>query len=284
MARIPALRALLWDVDGTLAETERDGHLLAFNQCFEKLGVPWRWSAERYGELLRVTGGRERLLHDMRSQPQAPATQQARAELAEAIHRGKNALYADIIATGAVPLRDGVRDLIVDCAGAGLAMGIVTTTSASNVEALLATHFGPYWHSLFTLLVSGEDAAKKKPDPLAYRIALAQLGLEPGECLAIEDSPAGVASAGGCGIPVIVTRSHYFCARSVPGALAIGDSLGAGAGWQPAARQDATRIDLAQVVRWHACAVRPGRRLGRSTSLPLRPARRTGLLRLADFD
>jgi HAD superfamily hydrolase (TIGR01509 family) len=264
MARVPALKALLWDVDGTLAETERDGHLQAFNQALAKLGVPWRWSEARYGELLRITGGRERLLHDMQSQPQAPQGQQERVALVEAIHREKNALYADIIAAGTVPLRAGVRDLIVDCAAAGLSMGIVTTTSASNVEALVSAHFGMYWQSLFAVVVCAEDAPKKKPDPLAYRIALARLGLEPYECLAVEDSPAGVAAAGGCGVPVIVTRSHYFGARTLQGAVAIGDSLGDSSGWQPAARYGAPRIDLAQVTRWHAEEARPSRRFSRS--------------------
>jgi len=254
MARAPVLKALLWDVDGTLAETERDGHLVAFNQAFAKLGVPWRWSEARYGELLRVTGGRERLLHDLQSQPQAPAGQQERVALVEAIHREKNALYAGIVAAGAVPLRAGVRELIGECSAAGLATGIVTTTSASNVEALLAVHFGADWQSLFAVVVCAEAAPKKKPDPLAYRIALARLGLQARDALAIEDSPAGVAAAGGCGVPVIVTNSYYFGGQAFPGALAIGDTLGSATGWRPAARQEAGRIDLAQVLAWHADA------------------------------
>lgn len=261
---MPALKAVLWDVDGTLAETERDGHLQAFNQAFARLGVPWRWSEARYGELLRVTGGRERLLHDMESQAQAPAGQQERVALVEAIHREKNALYATIIAAGTVALRPGVRDLIVDCAAEGVAMGIVTTTSGGNVEALLDTHFGENWRSLFSAVVCAEEAPRKKPDPLAYRMALARLGLEARECLAVEDSPAGVASAGGCGVPAIVTRSHYFAARAVPGALAIGDSLADVAGWHPAARHGAPRIDLAQLGRWHAGEARTGRSVSRN--------------------
>ena len=252
MAKIPALKALLWDVDGTLAETERDGHLRAFNGAFEALGVPWRWSEARYGELLRVTGGRERLLHDMQSQPQAPASGPARAELAAAIHRRKNALYADIVAAGDLPLRPGVRELIVDCAAAGVAMGIVTTTSTGNVEALLNAHFGVHWQSLFAAVVCAEDAPSKKPDPLAYRVALDRLALDPCDCLAIEDSPAGVAAARGCGVPVIVTQSHYFSGLNYRGAIAVGHSLGSGRDWRPAATLGKGRVGLGQMERWHA--------------------------------
>ncbi len=113
------LRAILWDVDGTLAETERDGHLVAFNQAFEALNVPWRWSEERYGELLAVTGGRERLLHDMQCQDRAPADPQERRSLVERVHRLKNELYAAIVASGELPLREGVRELLVDCDARG---------------------------------------------------------------------------------------------------------------------------------------------------------------------
>src|SRR5271170_5773090 len=98
------IKALLWDVDGTLAETEREGHLVAFNQAFEALGIAWRWSEERYGELLAVPGGRERLEHDMQSQVSAPADPQQRQALAERVHHLKNEIYARIVASGALPL------------------------------------------------------------------------------------------------------------------------------------------------------------------------------------
>jgi HAD superfamily hydrolase (TIGR01509 family) len=258
MAKLPALKALLWDVDGTLAETERDGHLRAFNGAFEALAVPWRWSEARYGELLRVTGGRERLLHDMQAQPQAPAGGPERAALAEAIHQKKNALYADIVANGALPLRPGVRDLIVDCAAAGLAMGIVTTTSTSNVEALLTAHFGVHWQSLFAAVVCAEEAPRKKPDPLAYRIALERLGLAPQATLAIEDSPAGVQAASRCGIPVVVTQSYYFSGLDYRGAVAVGHSLGSSRDWRPAANLGRGRVGLGQMERWHASATAAG--------------------------
>jgi len=246
------LSAILWDVDGTLAETERDGHLVAFNQAFEALNVPWRWSEERYGELLAVTGGRERLLHDMQCQDRAPADREERRDLAERVHRLKNELYAGIVAGGKLPLREGVRELMADCERAGIRMGIVTTTSRSNVEALLKTHLGRDWESTFATVVCAEDAPRKKPDPQAYHLALDALRARSQETVAMEDSPAGASAAQAAGVPVIVARSYYFAAAECRSALAVGPSLGDIAGWKPPADMCFTRIGLDQISRWYA--------------------------------
>lgn len=253
----PGLSAILWDVDGTLAETERDGHRIAFNQAFEALRVPWRWDERRYGELLEVTGGRERLLHDMRDQPEAPRAAEDREALAALVHALKNERYARIVASGALPLRPGVLELMDDCAREGLRMGVVTTTSRINVGALLTPHLGAAWESAFAVVVTAQEAPRKKPDPQAYHQALERLGLPAAAALAIEDSPAGVAAARAAGVPVLVTRSVYFASRPVPGALAVGPSLASRAGWQPPAAAGGAapdRIDLAQIRQWHARA------------------------------
>jgi HAD superfamily hydrolase (TIGR01509 family) len=248
------LEAILWDVDGTLAETERDGHLVAMNAAFDQLGVPWRWSAARYGELLRVAGGYERLLHFMESEPLAPASMDERQALAKRIHVLKNRLYAEHVASGALPLRAGVRELFDDCASAGVRMAIVTTTSRGNVAALLGAHLGPRWQDRFAAVVCAEDAPQKKPDPQAYRIALEQLGLPGSAAVAIEDSRMGLQAASAVGIPVVITRSIYFAHDPVTEALAVGPSLGAVTGWTPVADADpaAGRVGLAQIRRWHA--------------------------------
>lgn len=245
--------AVLWDVDGTLAETERDGHRIAFNQAFEAAGVPWRWDEPHYGGLLEVTGGRERLLHDMRHRPEAPRETTGREALAARLHGLKNECYARIVSSGRLPLRPGVAELMGDCARAGLRMGIVTTTSRINVGALLAPHLGKDWESAFAAIVTAQEAPRKKPDPQAYERALERLELPPASVLAIEDSPAGVAAARAAGVPVLVTRSVYFASRPVPGAMAVGDSLGTRAGWQPpASGGEPDRVDLTQIRRWHA--------------------------------
>ncbi|MFG5409478.1 HAD-IA family hydrolase [Piscinibacter sakaiensis] len=182
------MQALIWDVDGTLAETERDGHRLAFNEAFQALGLPWRWDERRYGELLAVTGGRERLLHDMATRPDAPADPDARRALAARLHALKNERYAAIVAAGGIPLRPGVAELLDEARRAGLPMAIATTTSRSNVEALLGAHLGPGWAAGFAAVVCAEDAPRKKPDPQAYLQALAGLGCAPAEALALEDA------------------------------------------------------------------------------------------------
>jgi HAD superfamily hydrolase (TIGR01509 family) len=252
------LSAILWDVDGTLAETEHDGHLTAFNQAFAALEVPWRWSDERYGELLAVAGGLERLLHDMQSQPHAPAGAQERRALAERIHGLKNTLYAGIVARGGLPLREGVRELLQDCSQSAVRLGVVTTTSRSNVEALLSTHLGRDWQSGFATVICAEEAPKKKPNPQAYLLALEALRLPPAETVAMEDAPAGVAAAQAAGVPVIVTRSHYFNSSPAGAVLAAGPSLGRVDGWSPAADPRAARVDLAQILQWRRQAAAPG--------------------------
>jgi HAD superfamily hydrolase (TIGR01509 family) len=247
------LEAILWDVDGTLAETELDGHLVAMNAAFAELDVPWRWSEQRYGELLRVAGGYERLLFDMESQPLAPPTQDDRNALARCIHVLKNQRYKQRVESGALPLRPGVRELFDEGRDAGLRMAIVTTTSRGNVDALLGAHCGPRWQDRFAAVVCAEDAPAKKPDPLAYRIALERLGLRADQTVAIEDSAMGLAAATAVGIPVIITRSHYFADDPVPGALAVGPTLGTGVGWEPQPRSGAiaSRITLDDLRAWH---------------------------------
>ena len=245
------LRAIVWDVDGTLAETERDGHRVAFNQAFEQAGLPWRWDVAYYGRLLSVTGGYERLLHDMRSRPDAPALAADRERLARALHASKNAAYAHLVADGGIALRPGVRALFDECAGAGIRMAIATTTSGSNVEALLGAQLGPDWRDRFDSVLCAEDAPHKKPDPQVYRLALERLRLPAHDALAIEDSPAGVAAAGAAAVPVVVTRSVYFADAPVAGALAVGPGLHTAAGWQPAAPSACgERIGLAQLWAW----------------------------------
>jgi HAD superfamily hydrolase (TIGR01509 family) len=248
------IASILWDVDGTMAETERDGHLKAFNQAFEALSLPWRWSEQRYGELLAIAGGRERLLHDLEHQSRAPESPRQRRALVDRVHRLKNELYAHIVADGELPLREGVRELLNDCESARVRLGIVTTTSRSNVEVLLKTHLGEDWESKFAVTVCAREAPKKKPHPQAYLVALDALQLSPHEAVALEDSQAGVAAAQAAGVPVIVTRSHYFMAAESQGALAVGPSLGRVDGWHPAADARTTRIGLSQIVRWRAAA------------------------------
>ncbi|MCT0217861.1 HAD-IA family hydrolase [Synechococcus sp. CS-1329] len=197
-----SLRALLWDVDGTLAETELDGHRVAFNRAFAQLGLPWRWDPATYIELLAISGGRERLhwflQHQQGGQPEE--------ELLEALHRAKQRHYRQLLEAGEVQLRAGVRRLIQAAAAAGLQQAIVTTSGREAVAALLENQLREL-SELLPLRICADDVTAKKPDPEAYLLALQRLGLEPSEAVAIEDSPAGLAAATAAGLRCLVTLS-----------------------------------------------------------------------------
>lgn len=252
------LAALLWDVDGTLAETERDGHRVAFNLAFEEAGLPWRWDESTYGELLRTAGGRERILAYLGTRTDAPTDPQARERLARRVHRRKNAFYAERVRRKALSLRAGVRNLMNECEDRQVAMAITTTTSRANLDALLSLQLGTAWRDRFAAVVCAEDVTRKKPDPEVFERALAQLGIEPEVAVAIEDSPDGAAAAQAAGVPVIVTRSAYFSNDHVSGAMAVGPGLHTCRGWHPEpdgavghGSGDAG-IRLDNIVAWHA--------------------------------
>jgi HAD superfamily hydrolase (TIGR01509 family) len=232
------LRALIWDVDGTVAETERDGHRVAFNQAFERLGLSWRWDVAHYGQLLLVTGGRERLLHDMAARTDAPAAAPEREALARELHRVKNAAYADLVKQGGIHARPGVLRLVDEGRAAGVALAVATTTSRSNVDALFASLWGAGWQRIFTTVVCAEDAPMKKPHPQAYRLALQRLGVATHEAFALEDSPGGVVAARAAGLTCGVTRSVYFADAAFDGAAWVRDDLDAVPPMTLAALQD----------------------------------------------
>lgn len=197
------LQALLWDVDGTLAETELDGHRRAFNRAFADEGLPWRWDVPTYLQLLAVSGGRERLRAFLSMQEGAPPT----SERIERLQTRKQAHYLELVRSGAVALREGVARLIGEAAASGLRQAIVTTSSRTAVEALLATSPTPL-RQAFDFWICGEDVQRKKPDPEAYRLALARLGLASQAVLAIEDSLNGLQAASAAGLGCLITISR----------------------------------------------------------------------------
>jgi HAD superfamily hydrolase (TIGR01509 family) len=250
---MPRPRAILWDVDGTLAETERDAHRVAFNVAFETLGLSWRWDGVLYGQLLRIAGGRERLLHFLSSRMDAPPAGKEREALSAELHRRKNHHYAQLMSGGRIPLREGVLGLMQQCRDQEVLMGIATTTSRSNLVALLSAHLGAGWPSWFAAVVCGEDVTRKKPDPEVYALALAQLRLAASDVVAIEDSPDGTLAARRAGIPVVVTRSVYFSKTAIEGATAIGPGLHTRDGWTPPPRSaagDSPHITLDDLAAW----------------------------------
>ncbi len=221
------LRALIWDVDGTVAETERDGHRVAFNRAFAEAGLPWRWGVAEYAELLEVTGGRERILTYLQRRGDAPAGATEREALARRLHPRKNAFYAELVAQGGIAARPGVRRLMDECRAQGMALAIATTTSRVNVDALFASLLGGDWQTWFAAVVCAEDAPDKKPHPQAYRLALQRVGVLPHEAFALEDSPNGLMAARAAGIACGVTRSAYFADAQFDGAAWVRDDLDA---------------------------------------------------------
>lgn len=219
------LRALIWDVDGTVAETERDGHRVAFNLAFEAMGLPWRWGVAEYGALLEVTGGRERLLHFMQGRSDAPPAGGEREALARDLHLRKNQFYAGLVARHDIPARPGVRRLMDACHREGVLLAVATTTSTSNVQALFESLFGAAWRERFAAVVCAEDAPLKKPDPQAYVLALQRMGVAADEAFALEDSPNGLRAARSAGIRCGVTRSVYFAAAEFEGAVWVRNDL-----------------------------------------------------------
>lgn len=202
----PALSALLWDVDGTLAETEFEGHRVAFNRSFEAAGLPWRWDRATYAGLLAVGGGHERITAFL-EQVEGRTPERDRVE---ALQRRKQAFYAELVRQGGLALRPGVARLVGEAAAAGLRQAIVTTSGRSAVQAVLEGA-PPALGRAFAFWVCGDDVARKKPDPEAYRLALRQLdmtgGAKQGGVLVLEDSPAGLAAASGAGLPCLVCLS-----------------------------------------------------------------------------
>ncbi|SMF55248.1 haloacid dehalogenase superfamily, subfamily IA, variant 3 with third motif having DD or ED [Tistlia consotensis] len=216
------LEALIFDVDGTLAETE-ELHRRAFNAAFRAWGLPWSWSRERYRALLAVTGGKERLLHFLETDRPA-AAERGRTLVAE-IHAEKTARYHALLAAEGGALRPGVRRLLGEARAAGLRLAVATTTTPANVEALIRIAFGRPATALFEVVAAGDAVARKKPDPEVYRLALGRLGLPAGACLAFEDSANGLKAALGAGLATVVTPGLYTDGQDFVGASLVAPSL-----------------------------------------------------------
>lgn len=214
------LAALIFDVDGTLAETE-EAHRDAFNRAFAEFGLDWSWDTALYRELLRTSGGKERIRAFVARFEPARAEAPDFDELVRALHLRKTDLYTAAVAKGGVPFRPGVRRVIEEARAAGLRLAIATTTSRANVVALLDGATGGEGHDWFEVVGCAEDAPVKKPDPQVYHFVLKAMGLAPAQCLALEDSTNGVGATRASAIPVVVTESVYTEGDDFTGALAV---------------------------------------------------------------
>jgi HAD superfamily hydrolase (TIGR01509 family) len=221
------LHALIFDVDGTLADTERDGHRLAFNTAFAEHGLDWHWDEALYGELLAVTGGKERIrFYAERHAPEMLARADF-PELVRRLHLAKTAHYVRIVDQGGLPLRPGVAHLIAEARAAGVRLAIATTTSPENVTTLLRASLAAAATDWFEVIGAGDVVPHKKPAPDIYRWVLERIGLPATACLAIEDSENGLQSSLAAGIPTVVTISEYTAGHDFRGARAVLPDLSA---------------------------------------------------------
>ncbi len=220
------LEAIIFDVDGTLAETE-ETHRAAFNQAFEEFGLPWLWTRDLYGELLRVTGGKERLAHFIVTCSSAPTAGGNAATMIPDLHRRKTEIYSELISSGRVELRPGVSELIEAARTDGIRLAIATTTSRANVEALLRATLGSEAIALFASIAAGDDVPRKKPAPDIFQLAMSELQLPPRACIAIEDSRNGLRAAEAAGLAVLVTPSLYTAVEDFTGAACLAADLSA---------------------------------------------------------
>lgn len=223
-------RGLIFDCDGVLADTELHGHLVAFNQMWKKLGVPWQWSPEQYAEKLKIGGGKERMAslfldQDFQQVFAVPESEEDRKALITKWHKEKTAIYQQIISSGTIPPRSGIKRIAEAAFDAGWKLAVASTSAKPSVEAVLTHVVGGPAAKRFTVL-AGDVVAAKKPAPEVYLLAIRSLGIPPENCVAIEDSRNGLLSADAAGISVLVTTSWFTKGEDFSEARLVVSALG----------------------------------------------------------
>jgi len=218
------LSTLIFDVDGTLADTEALGHLVAYNQAFLQVKPQWHWSHSCYGDLLKVTGGIERMTYYMRHYHENDP--ECSMDELKSIHTLKTEIYKTLLKTGKITLRPGVERLIREAKEAGLRLAIATTTTPVNVTTLLEATLGEEACSWFEVIAAGNLVPNKKPAGDIYQYVLDEMQVDASECLALEDSYNGVSSSLAAGVNVVVTRTDYTSDDDFTGASLILDHFG----------------------------------------------------------
>jgi len=218
------IKAIIFDVDGTLADTE-DAHRIAFNKAFAENHLDWNWDVALYDKLLKVTGGKERIKYFVESfLPEfvKPADYDG---FVKHLHLVKTGHYTAMLADGHIPLRPGIKQLINEAHASGIRLAIATTTSPENVAGLLEVGLGKNWQSYFASIGCGDIVPHKKPAPDIYHWVLNDLGLAPGDCIALEDSNNGLRSSLAASIKTYITINHYTRNQDFTGAAAVFDDL-----------------------------------------------------------
>jgi HAD superfamily hydrolase (TIGR01509 family) len=222
--------ALVFDCDGVLADTERYGHLPAFNQTFSDFGLPVEWSVEEYGRRLKIGGGKERMASLLTPEFVAAAglptdPEEQAAEIAK-WHKHKTALYTEMVAAGKLPPRPGIRRVISAAQDAGWKLGVASTSAEASVHAILEYAVGPERAARFDVFLAGDCVPHKKPAPDIYLLALEKLGVDPAEVLVVEDSRNGLVAAAAAGLRCLVTVNGYTEKEDFSEAILVVSSLG----------------------------------------------------------
>jgi HAD superfamily hydrolase (TIGR01509 family) len=221
--------ALIFDCDGVLADTERDGHRPAFNQTFAEVGVPMQWSVDEYGDKLRIGGGKERMASLLTAEFVAanhlPADPNGQQQLLADWHRRKTAIYKEMVRAGRLPARPGIARVVDEALAAGWSLAVASTSAEESVRAVLEHAVGEASASRFDVF-AGDVVPAKKPDPAIYRLALDRMGLEPADAIVIEDSRNGLLAAVGAGLRCVVTVSGYTAEEDMRDAVLVVSSLG----------------------------------------------------------
>ena len=220
------LKALLFDVDGTLANTEANGHRVAFNKAFSEAGLDWEWGIPLYGQLLAVTGGKERIKYYVNDFLDDFTIDQDLTDFAAQLHQRKTHFYLQMLQQGDIPLRPGVERLIREARESGLRMGIATTTTPANVTYLLSSTLGEESLEWFEVIAAGDIVPAKKPAPDIFEYAMREMAITPDETLAFEDSANGFKSSTGAGLKTLVTINSYTQDDDFPGASIVLDKMG----------------------------------------------------------
>jgi HAD superfamily hydrolase (TIGR01509 family) len=219
------MQALIFDCDGVLVDTERDGHRVAFNQAFAKAGLDVEWDVKLYGELLRIAGGKERMRHYFESQGWPAAAGDDKDAFLAGMHQTKTAIFAELIASQQLALRPGVLRLVDEAIAANVRLAVCTTSNPKSIDAVLNL-MGPARKGRFEFVLAGDIVSRKKPDPEIYELAKSRLNVPTSECVVIEDSRNGVLAAAGAGLPCFITTSTYTVDEDFSEAVGIAPELG----------------------------------------------------------